>query len=423
MAKDVKSFVAQCLVCQRTKYSTKCPGGLLQPLPIPTGVWEDISLDFVTGLPPSNGYTVLLVVVDRFSKGVHLGALRSDFTAYKVAELFVSIVCKHHGLPKSIVSDRDPIFISRFWSDLFKFSGTLLRMSSSYHPQTDGQTEVMNRTIEQYLRAFAHDKPTHWFKYLPWAEYHYNTSVHSGSGLSPFEVMYGKPPPSIPAYVEGTSSNIGCDSTLATREEILSLLKTNLAKAQARMKKIADSKRRDQTFAVGSWVYLKLQPYKQISVSGEKYHKLAQRFYGPFQVLERVGPVAYRVELPSSSKIHNVFHCSMLKPHEGPVSALIDQLPPSFVDNNPLVTPLAILAFKTVPVNGTPTKFALVQWHGLSPDDTSWENWLELKSFYDLEDKVVAEGDGIVTCEATVDNARPKRVTNRPSGWTDFIHY
>jgi hypothetical protein len=106
-------------------------------------------MDFITGLPVSKGFSVILVVVDRFSKGIHLGALPSGFTAYKVAELFVTMVCKHHGLPRSIVSDRDPIFISKFWRDLFKFSGTFLRMSSSYHQQMDGQTEVMNRTIEQ----------------------------------------------------------------------------------------------------------------------------------------------------------------------------------------------------------------------------------------------------------------------------------
>jgi len=134
MRQDIKIFVECCLVCQQTKYSTRKPGGLLQPLPIPSNIWEDISLDFITGLPCSGGYSVLLVVVDRFSKYVHLGALPTTFTAYKVAELFVNIVCKHHGLPKSIISDRDPIFVSKFWSDLFKFSGTMLRMSTTYHP-------------------------------------------------------------------------------------------------------------------------------------------------------------------------------------------------------------------------------------------------------------------------------------------------
>jgi len=175
-------------------------------------------------------------------------------------------------------------------------------------------------------------------------------------------------------------------------------------------------------FPIGSWVYVKLQPYKQTSLSGSKYHKLAKRFYGPYQTLEKIGPVAYKVELLSQSKIHNVFHCSWLKFHEGPPPTHVDQLPPDSVDNNPLLTPLAILDFKTIVVDGSPMRFALVQWNGLPPDDTSWENWSELKSLYDLEDKVLAEGDGIVTCDPITRNTRPKRMVNRPAGWFDFIH-
>lgn len=114
MRKDITSFISTCLVCQQTKYSTQKPRGLLHPLPIPTNVWEDISLDFITGLPVSGGYSVLLVVVDKFSKYVHLGTLPPYCTYYKVAELFVNMVCKLHGLPKIIVSDRDPVFISKF---------------------------------------------------------------------------------------------------------------------------------------------------------------------------------------------------------------------------------------------------------------------------------------------------------------------
>ncbi|WVZ06548.1 hypothetical protein V8G54_019894 [Vigna mungo] len=261
--------------------------------------------------------------------------------------------------PQCVKGLRDFLGLTGFYRN-----GTLLRMSSSYHPQMDGQTEVMNRTIEQYLRAFVHHKPSLWFKFLPWVEYHYNTSIHSGSGLSPFEVMFGKQPPSIPHYIEGSSSNDGCDIVLSSREEILSLLRSNLLKAQARMKKNVDAKRRDLNLKVGSWVYIKLQPYRQISVSGNKYHKLSNRYYGPFKVMEKIGPVAYRLELPSHSKIHDVFHCSMLKPHEGSAPSLIDQIPP--------------------------------KWKGLSPDDTSWENWDELKSLFDLEDKVIVEGDDVI---------------------------
>lgn len=140
--------------------------GLLQPLPAPTGVWEDISMDFVTHLPPSNGFTIILVVVDKFSKGVHLGALPTGFSAFKVATVFLDIICKHHGFPRSIISDRDPVFFSAFWRELFRLCGTRLRLSTTYHPQSDSQTEVMNRVLKQYLKCFVHSQSSTWFCYL-----------------------------------------------------------------------------------------------------------------------------------------------------------------------------------------------------------------------------------------------------------------
>nr|KYP47835.1 Transposon Ty3-I Gag-Pol polyprotein [Cajanus cajan] len=281
MRKDVQTFVAQCSTCQLMKYETKRPAGLLQPLPIPSTIWEDLSLDFITGLPTSQGHSTILVVVDRFSKGVHLGVLPSHYSAYKVAMLFVDMVCKLHGFPRSLVSDRDPIFISHFWRELFKLSGTKLRMSTAYHPESNGQTEVFNRVLEQYLRSFVHEKPSQWSKFISLAEWSYNTSVHSGTGLTPYEITYGKPPPTIPHYILGSSNIEAVDSVLTTREALYELLQKRLSKAQAAMKHSADSKRRDVYYKVGDWVYVKLRPYRQLSVSGS-YHKLSKRFYGPF---------------------------------------------------------------------------------------------------------------------------------------------
>jgi len=159
MCNDVHQFVLTCLDCQLTKYEAKKPTGLLFPLPISSWPWEDLSLEFIVGLPPYHGNTIILVVVDRFPKGIDLGILSANYTTLTVALLFMEIVGKYHRMPKSLVSDRDPLFVSMFWKELFRLSETKLRISSSYHPQSDGQIEVLNKVVEQYLRAFVHTKP------------------------------------------------------------------------------------------------------------------------------------------------------------------------------------------------------------------------------------------------------------------------
>ncbi|CAJ2661882.1 unnamed protein product [Trifolium pratense] len=151
MQKTVRNFVQSCDVCQRQKHSATSPGGLLQPLPIPNAIWEDLSIDFITGLPKSKGYEAILVVVDRLSKYSHFILLKHPYNAKTIAELFVKEVVRLHGIPCSIISDRDPIFMSHFWMELFKLQGTNLKMSSAYHPETDGQTEVVEKVEIEYL--------------------------------------------------------------------------------------------------------------------------------------------------------------------------------------------------------------------------------------------------------------------------------
>lgn len=151
MKKYIKSKVVYCAICQQQKYENLSPPGLLQPVPIPRKVWYDISMDFITNLPPCKGKMVIWVVVDKLSKYAHFIALSHPYTAFIVALHFVDNIFKLHRMPQSIVSDQDPVFISKFWKEFFKLQGSELCFSSGYRPQTDGQTEVLNRCLETYL--------------------------------------------------------------------------------------------------------------------------------------------------------------------------------------------------------------------------------------------------------------------------------
>ena len=191
-------------------------------------------MDFVDGLPRSDNHTSIMVGVDRLTKSAHLIPLSHPYTAKSIVKL--------HGIPKSIVSDRDRIFVSTFWCELWRLSGTQLRMSSAYHPQTDGQTEVVNRIIEQYLRCFIHHRPKKWSTFLPWAEYWYNTTFHASTGMTPFKALYGREPPPLVRYDIGTTPVLELDEQLAARDEILQVLKHNLERAGNRMKQAVDLK-------------------------------------------------------------------------------------------------------------------------------------------------------------------------------------
>ena len=151
-------------------------------------------MDFITGLPPSRGYTAIMVVVDRLSKYANFAPLPARFDALRVANLFINVVVRRHGFPKKLVSDRDPVFLNQVWEDILRLSGTKLNFSTAYHPQSDGQTEVRNRGLEQYLRAFIADQPSKWANFIPWAELALNCFYHDGLKMSPFKALYGRDP-------------------------------------------------------------------------------------------------------------------------------------------------------------------------------------------------------------------------------------
>ncbi|CAM8968817.1 unnamed protein product [Rhodiola kirilowii] len=402
LRKDVTDYINQCAICQQVKYPTMQPSGFLQPLPIPEQIWESISMDFITNLPSSAGKTIIWVIVDRLTKYSHFVPLTSGFTAITLASAFVQEIARLHGFPKDIISDRDPLFMSQFWQELFRLQGTTLSTSSAYHPQTDGQTEteVLNRCLEDYLRCFVSDNAKDWTRFLPWAELSYNTAWHSAIRMTPFEAVYGRRPPSLRDYIPGSAAIATVDDTLAKRQQILTDLKANLARAQSRMKNQADQHRKDREFAEGDWVFLKLQPYRQHSITRRASTKLAKRFYGPFKVIERIGPVAYRLELPAESKVHNVFHVSLLKQCRGNPHEHVIPLPPDLQDLHPVIRPDKIIGFRHILQHGMPVPEFLVQWEHQIAAEATWEQvttFIQRFPAYDLEDKVLFDAAGNVT--------------------------
>lgn len=245
-------------------------------------------MDFITHLHRVEGKSVILVAVDRFSKICHLGPLPANFNATTIADLFIQLVVKLHGILKTIVLDKDKVFTSRSWEALHKASGTTLCMSTNYHPQTDGQTEVVNKCIEMFLRATVHDNPKNWLKFLPWAELWYNTSFHFSLGMSPFKVLYGRDPPSLPLHTSKISIVDVVNVDLQQREDMITQVRMNLELAQNRMKRKAAQGRKEAEFQVGDWVFVKLQPYKQKSVSLKIHQKLGLIYFGLFRSFKRL---------------------------------------------------------------------------------------------------------------------------------------
>lgn len=389
LKEKLKNFIKECDVCQRHKLENTKPAGLLHPLPIPMQTWRDISMDFVEGLPLSEGKSTIFVVVDRLSKYSHFIPIAHPYSATTVARNFFDNVFKLYRMPSSVVCDRDLVFTSAFWKELFQLQGTQFNFSSSYHPQTDGQTEVVNCTLEMYLHCFTSNRPKAWVRWLTWAEYCYNTSYHSTNKRTPYEVVYGQMPPNLLDYVPGTTKLDAMEKELKDRDQALGELKDQLKEAQARMKQQYDSRHSAKEFQVGDQLYLRLQPYRQASVSLRRNLKLSPRYYGPYKIIQRIGPVAYKLLLPEGSKIHPVFHVSLLKKQIGGHVQVQPVLPTVQGDKELLLPTPQVIMERRVKHRHVEV---LVHGEGLSPIEATWEDLENFKAKYPeftLEDKAV----------------------------------
>ncbi|WVZ69492.1 LOW QUALITY PROTEIN: hypothetical protein U9M48_018267 [Paspalum notatum var. saurae] len=402
MKADIARYVARCDVCQRVKAEHQKPAGLLQPLPIPMWKWDEIGMDFVTGLPRTpKGNDAIWVIIDRLTKTAHFLPVRTTYNGAKLAQLYIENVVKLHGIPSRIVSDRGTQFTSKFWKSLQEAMGTKLDFSTAYHPQTDGQTERVNQVMEDMLRACALTYGTNWEASLPFAEFSYNNGRQASLGMAPFEALYGRKCRTPLMWHEVGERSLVGPALIKEAEEKVAEVRARLKEAQSRQKSYADGRRRELSFEEGDSVYLKVSPIrgtKRFQVRG----KLAPRYVGPYKIVRRIGKVAYKLELPESMRdIHDVFHISQLrkclKVPDQQVNLAAEELQPDLVYQE---RPIKILDTVTRKTRTTTTKICRVLWSRHGEEEATWEREDALRKEHphlfenqpDLEDEISSKG-------------------------------
>ena len=316
MKEEIAHFVKTCIKCQLNRASYQKQAGLLQPLPILPRPWHSVSMDFITRLPKSQGYDDILVMVDQFSKLAHMVPTMGKATTLETPNLFLNAWGRHHGLPRVIVSDRDPKFTSAFWRHFFRKVGTKLTFSTAFHPQTDGQTERVNGVLNQYLRNFVSADQRDWVDYVGLAEFSHNAATHSATKQSPFKVAYG-----VDLLQPANQALEGAHSTLEfnqdgeglakKREQILEKTKLLLEKADKCYEKQVNAGRREVEYEVDQKLLLNV---KNLTMPERLTQKFMSKFADPFQIVERVFKNVYKLELLPKLKVHPTFHVSPLKP-------------------------------------------------------------------------------------------------------------
>ena len=314
MATDVREYVRGCHTCQRNKSSNRHPAGKLQPIAIPHYQWEHATMDRIVGLPKTKkGHTAILVVVDKFSKMTRFAPLRTQATAADIAQAFVEHVWNSHGMPLQITTDRGTEFTNAFSKSLCKMIGTRHTKSTAYHPQTDGQTERMNKVLEDMMRHYITPKMDTWDLMLPVLEFAINHSYQESIQDAPFYLNYGKHPRMPDDIVaDKPSKDPRAYNFIKNIERAMTKARSCMRNAQLRQKKYADAYRSELQFNVGDKVWLSS---KNIPVKGDiGARKLYPLWIGPFPVTAKVGQVSYQLQIPEHYKMHNTFHVQLLKP-------------------------------------------------------------------------------------------------------------
>ena len=385
MIEDVKQYIKSCTVCISNKSRNHRKNGLLQPISYPLKRWQQVSLDLIRPLPrTATGFDAMLVVVDKHSKMIHCIPTTTTVTAPQLATLFFREIVRLHGIPSSIVSDRDPRFTSSFWRELWKLLGTKLAMSTAYHPQTDGQTERANRTLEDMLRAYVNEKQNDWDQHLTAIEIAYNNSKQASTGFSPFYLNYGQHPTfPLTSAVSAlrSTSNPSVEEMLENLMDDLLLAAKNVEKAQSNQEQQANRHRQHVEYEEGQKVWLSTA---DLRLKSKITPKLSPRWIGPFTITRKISSLNYRLELPPTLSVHPVFHISKLRLHHE--SERFDphrDLSPSISRPPPVIVEEGEEAEYEVEEikkhrrrkwdDGKTYKQYLVKWKGYPEWDSTWE--------------------------------------------------
>jgi hypothetical protein len=373
MTTIVHQYVDNCHACQTTKLNRQRPAGLLMPLPVPETPFANITLDMIGELPSSQGFNAILVVVDRLTKMAVFIPTTTKMDADEFARLFFASVFPRFGLPTTIVSDRGSVFLSRFWKTITELLAIDHRYSTAYHPQTDGQTEVVNQWLEQYLRVYIARTQDDWSTWLAQAEFCYNSTTHTSTELAPFEALQGYSPRRTPTEPlpdkPPTATTVGALDRTARLTRLHALLKDNLSRAQERYKRQYDKTHRYVSYDVGDKVYLRAANIRTFRPS----KKLSPRHLGPFVVTARINDNAVRLALPASMRVHPVFHISLLSKARGEYIDSPDDLDEPAVDDDPTYELERLLDHRTYEKNKVTRHEYRVKWLGYSDKDTTWE--------------------------------------------------
>jgi len=317
MKDKVTKYIKNCVDCQQNKHSTHAKYGEMQAMEPPTAPWTNITMDFVTQLPiskdPVTGYAYdsIFVVVDRFTKAAEMIPFRHSYTAEQLARVFLDRIIRHHGIPESIISDRDKLFTSNYWTTLLAAIGTKKKLSTAYHPQTDGQTERTNQTMETYLRIYSNQQQDNWVSLLPMAQIAYNNKLSEATGTTPFFANHGRHPNLFTRSLDTNIQTESAISSVARLKEVHQKSLENITKAQSRAISYVNQKRKTAPqLKEGDKVYLLTKNLR----TRRPTKKLDHVKVGPFFISKQISPVNYRLTLPKDAKIHPVFHISLLEP-------------------------------------------------------------------------------------------------------------